>query len=353
MQAKENPFQLNNFQKKMYEHLIEKKWERYPETKGHPGKYKCREYDAIFPDGFKCDYPPMLYEASVEDYKKMMTKLGYKLHEFSSHAVSSQTACVNLFLPLLESKYANDILRDLCAAKQLLIDFKEINRKADGFYKGFRLEFWDKGKSGVKGYLNDHTSAAGTDADIAIAYKNSKDENCIWLIEHKLTEAEFTTCGGYRSKHNAHKDVCTKCNPFCNEETQKKCRYSIIGYNYWETTNDHKAQFSEKVPKMSQCPFKSGMNQLWRNQLLASKLQEKKRCDKAFFSVVYHSENESLEKKLMSYESLFSKEAAFSYFTSKDLFECAQMHGHDLSEWLKWYEEMYLSYKYSPSNNLT
>lgn len=328
----------------MYEHLIEKKWKRYPETQGHPGKYKGREYDSIFPDGFKCDYPPMLYEASVEDYKKMMTKLGYKLHEFSFHAVSSQTACVNLFLPLLVSDYANDILSALCADKQLPIDFKEIDCKAEGFYKGFRFEFWDEGDSGKKGYLNDHTPAAGTDADIAIAYKNSKDENCIWLIEHKLTEAEFTTCGGYKSKHNEHKDVCTNCNPFCNESVQNQCRYSIIGYNYWEITNDHKEQFSEKLAAMSQCPFKSGMNQLWRNQLLALKLQEK-RCGNAFFSVVYHSENESLETKLKSYESLFSKEAAFSYFTSKDLFECAQNHGKDLSEWLKWYDDMYLSFR--------
>lgn len=346
MQSKKLPSSLNDFQKKMYEHLIEKKWERYPQTKGKPGKYKDHFYDAIFPEDFKCDYPPMLHKKSESSYKK----LDYKLHKFSSHAVSSQTACVNLFLPLLESKYANDILRDLCAAKQLLIDFKEINRKADGFYKGFRFEFWDKGKSGVKGYLNDHTSAAGTDADIAIAYKNSKDENCIWLIEHKLTEAEFTTCGGYRSKHNAHKDVCTKCNPFCNEETQKKCRYSIIGYNYWETTNDHKAQFSEKVPKMSQCPFKSGMNQLWRNQLLALKLKEN-RFDNAFFSVVYHSENESLEKKLNAYAQLFSEEAAFSAFTSKDIFECAQKYGKDLSDWLKWYDEMYLSLDSKPESN--
>ena len=343
MQPKKLPSSLNEFKEKMYEHLIEKKWERYPETIDHPGKYKDREYDAIFPDDFRYDYPPMLYEASVGNYKKMMAELGYKLHKFSSHAVSSQTACVNLFLPLLESDYANDILSALCAAKQLPIDFKEINRKAEGFYKGFRFEFWDEGNSGKKGYLNDHTPAAGTDADIAIAYKNSKDENCIWLIEHKLTEAEFTTCGGFKSKHNAHKDVCIGCNPFCNEKAQKQCFYSDIRYNYWKTTHNHKAHFSEKLAKMKQCPFKSGMNQLWRNQLLALKLQEK-RCNRAFFSVVYHSENESLEKKLMSYGPLFSKEAAFSVFTSKDLFECAQKYGEDLSEWLKWYDDMYLSF---------
>ena len=342
MQEKFLPTNLNNFQKKMYEHLIEKKWERYSQTKGKPGKYKGHFYDAIFPEDFKCDYPPMLYKESEKSYSEMMYKLGYKLHEFSFHAVSSQTACVNLFLPLLESKYANDILRDLCAAKHLPIDFKEINREAKGFYKGFQFEFWDEGKSGKKGYLNDHTPAAGTDADIAIVYKNSKGENCIWLIEHKLTEAEFTTCGGYKSKHNAHKDVCSKCNPFCNEVAQKQCRYSVIGYNYWETTNYHKAQFSEKVPEVSQCLFKSGMNQLWRNQLLALKLKEK-RFDNAFFSVVYHSENESLEKKLNAYAQLFSEEAAFSSFTSKDLFECAQKYSKDLSDWLKWYDEMYLS----------
>lgn len=340
MQTMKLPSKLNNFQKKIYEHLIEKKWKYYPETKGTPGKYKGHEYDAIFPEEFKSDFPPMLYEASKKQYMEMMGKLDYKLHEFSFHAVSSQTACVNLFLPLLESQYTNDILRALCDAKQLPIDFNEINRKAEGFYKGFRFEFWDEGKSGETGYLNDHTPAAGTDADIAIAYRNSKDENCIWLIEHKLTEAEFTTCGGYRSEHNEHKDVCTGCNPFRNEKVQDKCRYSVIGYNYWEITNNHKTYFSENMATKP-CPFKSGMNQLWRNQLLALKLKEN-RFDKAFFSVVYHSENESLEKKLNAYAQLFSEEAAFTAFTSKDIFECAQKHGKDLSDWLKWYEEMYI-----------
>lgn len=60
MQPKKLPFSLNNFQKKMYEHLIEKKWKCYHETKDCLGKYRGNDYDAISPASFMCDCPPML-----------------------------------------------------------------------------------------------------------------------------------------------------------------------------------------------------------------------------------------------------------------------------------------------------
>lgn len=46
----------------------------------------------------------------------------------------------------------------------------------------------------------DHNPVSGTDADIAVAYRDYDDDLCLWLIEHKLTEKEFTSCGGFRSR---------------------------------------------------------------------------------------------------------------------------------------------------------
>jgi hypothetical protein len=48
--------------------------------------------------------------------------------------------------------------------------------------------------------LNDHTNVSGTDADIAIAYYDNLGNLNLWMIEHKLTEVEFTTCGGFKSR---------------------------------------------------------------------------------------------------------------------------------------------------------
>lgn len=106
------PSKLSAFQRKVYEHLIDVKWELYPDTKGQPGVFKGHEYDAIFPDDYSHSRVPkglpfMLFDKCIEKRERLL----YKPHKFANHAVSSQTACVNLFLPLLESASANEILQ--------------------------------------------------------------------------------------------------------------------------------------------------------------------------------------------------------------------------------------------------
>lgn len=105
---------------------------------------------------------------------------------------SSQAANMNLFMPILQHPLANQIL------KHLKPDFKCLAN--DELYHGYRLEFWDGNSNNEKGNLGDHTPVAGTDSDIAIAYYNNDDKLCLWLIEHKLRENEFTKCGGSKSK---------------------------------------------------------------------------------------------------------------------------------------------------------
>jgi len=58
------------------------------------------------------------------------------------------------------------------------------------------LSFWDEPDN----LLNDHNKASGTEADIAIVHYDRKGNPSWWLIEHKLTEKEFTTFGGFKSK---------------------------------------------------------------------------------------------------------------------------------------------------------
>jgi hypothetical protein len=45
----------------------------------------------------------------------------------------------------------------------------------------------------------DHSARLETDSNIAIAYYNKDNELCLWLIEHKITEKEFTECCGNKS----------------------------------------------------------------------------------------------------------------------------------------------------------
>jgi len=70
---------------------------------------------------------------------------------------SSQAACFNLFLPILrEKKIADTVL------KKVNPKFHELAvHELEG---GFQFEYWDNTNP-----LNDHSIAAGTDSDVAIA----------------------------------------------------------------------------------------------------------------------------------------------------------------------------------------
>lgn len=185
------------FKNQVYSNLISYK-EKY--ISNQCGQYKGKDYHEFLPESYwKQELPAMLYagiKGVVTDIQGGIYK--YKPHIFAyKHVASSQTACVNLFVPIMESVYVDQILRTSGACPK---DFKCVAK--DKLYHGYRFEFWDSVDEQSKGILGDHSKQAGTDSDVAIAYYNTNDELCLWLIEHKLTEQEFTTCGAYLSKGN-------------------------------------------------------------------------------------------------------------------------------------------------------
>ena len=158
------PGSLNDFQESMYVHLINWKWKNITKEKGiYNSKGSALEYDAILPKSVHKNFP-LVYPTILQDLKDHRKKYYFKFHQHFNHMASSQAANVNLFLPLLLSPHANEILR------QLKPDFKEL--AINELYKGFRIEYWDGNSNDERGLLKDHSSLSGTDSDIAIAYYN-------------------------------------------------------------------------------------------------------------------------------------------------------------------------------------
>ena len=183
-----------------------------------------------------------------------------------------------------------------------LVDYKERHITRDsGKYKGeenpwfLPEKFWDSTDEKSKGLQGDHSKQAGTDSDVAIAYYNTDDELCLWLIEHKLTEQGFTACGGYKSKGNDEegKAQCRSCSMEDILNNPDICYYHRgCKYNYWNIMKDGGAEFYVKAYEGKGCPFRGGMNQLWRNQLLAMALEKEGTYKKVYFSVVHHPEKQ-------------------------------------------------------------
>ncbi len=328
------PGELSVFQEKMYIHLIDWKWENITRD---PGIYKYKgqeiEYDALLPAQY-LEQMPHIYQSIQDDIKDHQKKYYFKIHKFFNHMASSQAANINLFLPILLSPRANEILT------KIKPDFQEL--AVNELYKGFRIEYWDGNSNKEKGSLNDHTAAAGTDSDMAIAYYNTSGDLCLWLIEHKLTEKEFTTCGGYKTDSNKKKNLCSSS--FNDIIIDKNlCHYHRVNhFKYWEITENYDS-FFKGFSDCSSCPFKDGMNQLWRNQILAFSVEDQGHFKEVSFSVVKHPENTSLDKTMNEYTKLTGNDPRFTVIQSSEIIDAAQsVEDQELANWVEWYRELYL-----------
>jgi hypothetical protein len=333
------PGSLTPFQEEMYVHLINWKWRKnikepgIYQKKDKNGIVQTYEYDAILPKSVHKNYP-LIYPAIIKDLQEHRKRYYFKFHQHFNHMASSQAANVNLFLPLLLNPQVNDIF------SLLKPDFKRL--ATCELFKGFRIEFWDGNSNEEHGLLKDHSSLSGTDSDIAIAYYNQNSELCLWLIEHKLTEKEFTECGGFKSKdRDKAKHLCEKS--FSEILLHKNIcfHHSFKGREYWNLTDANKSFFVNHSIHNS-CPFKGGMNQLWRNQLLGFALEKAEKFKEVYFSVVKHPENESLDDSINQYKDLINHNNRFSVFDSKFVIDTvAKINDSDLNAWLSWYKELY------------
>jgi hypothetical protein len=325
------PNTLNDFQFKMYIHLVNWKWTNLTKE---PGFFRNTPYDSLLPDEFRKQYAP-LYSPIIKKFLDHQQKFPFKSHRFLGHMASSQAACANLFLPILKdpiiaTKILKNVKEDL---KDIAVNY------LDG---GFRIEFWDEPDNS----LSDHNDVSGTDADIAIAYHDFEENLNLWMIEHKLTEKEFTDCRGYRSKGRKPHHKCSPASEII--ENKGLCYlHSGKGYNYWNITLGDKSPFLiDRIGEYDECPFKGGMNQLWRNQLLATSVESSNSprwpYKKVYFSVVYHPENKYLENSIGKFKELIGNSDRFFTFTSDKLIDRAEeIEDKELSEWVSWYKELY------------
>ena len=329
-----------DFKQKVYSSLIRYKQETLKiHEKGISSK--GIEHDCLLPKPYSdSKIPVMIYDGikkTLEDIQA--SPYAYKPHiQASGNIASSQTACLNLFIPVLESEHADSILKASCIAP---VGFDHIDREE--FRKGYCFEYWESTLEGSKGLLGDHSPYAGTDSDVAIAYRNDKGERCLWLIEHKLTEQKFTMCGAYKSRGitKDEKEQCKSCGLDILLHNPNICHYhKRCGYGYWKIMNTPQCnKLYRGEYKNRGCPFRGGMNQLWRNQMLALELERRKVYTEVFFSVVTHPGNTFLDKTMEEYRELVRHSPKFSSFKSTDIVNNAKPY---LPDWAGWYQEVYL-----------
>lgn len=90
------------------------------------------------------------------------------------------------------------------------------------------------------------------------------------------------------------------------------------------------------------CPFKGGLNQLWRNLLLARAVEAQGHYKHVSFSVVRHPDNDYLDEPLKDFKTLIGDHPSFSTFTSREVVAAAERLGDPgLNKLANWYRELY------------
>ena len=92
------PNVLTEFQLRLYVHLIDWKWKHLTDK---AGAFRGQYYDALLPAELVAQHRP-LYPPIVARFLEHQRDFPFKSHRFFGHMASSQAACVNLFLPLLD-----------------------------------------------------------------------------------------------------------------------------------------------------------------------------------------------------------------------------------------------------------
>lgn len=239
----------------------------------------------------------LLNSSKIRDevYSRFETKAG-DLNRVLTNTVASQPCCFNLFAPLKFSskmELASDLFSHLLGKEALVTDI--------------HIEFTPTTSESI----GDQSTNGGTDADVAVEYTCMDGAKGIVLIEFKYIENEFSVCSSYRKKLNIRKFCDSKqfhCDKFqikpSNIPKNPDCGY--LKYHNWQLTEKSEVFDLTAIRKLSSCPYRFSLNQLWRNMLLAEKVSFVRDLDEFHFWILYPAQNTYLmNDNNQSVETLF------------------------------------------------
>lgn len=232
-----------------------------------------------------------IYSATKERFSKH--KAG-DLHRILTNTAASQPYCFNLIIYLQQHAALADKLFSNLFGKQVKVHHLEPEftpNLCDNIFGFERTGDESIGDQNLK-------LGSGTDADIAVFYTYDSNKKGVLLIEFKFIEAEFSVCSSYTDKKQI-KSICESDNYFVELIDKKKtdeAKHFLCGYNRyfnWQLTAKSKVIDAEKVKSLSACPFRFGLNQLWRNMILVEQVALSRHCDEFSFWVFSPIENDN------------------------------------------------------------
>lgn len=221
-----------------------------------------------------------IYRATIERFNNH--KAG-DLHRILTNTAASQTYCFNLFIYLKQYSSLADKLFSNLLSKEIKV-------------KHIEPEFTPNQCDKISGFerkddesIGDQNGNMGTDSDIAIFYTYDNNKKGVLLIEFKFIEHEFSVCTSFKNKEKIK--LSCKSETFYIDLIDKKVEKKDYSCGYkkyfnWRLTQKSEVISNNKVKLSSSCPFRLGLNQLWRNMLLAEQVSNARSCDEFSFWVL-------------------------------------------------------------------
>ena len=261
---------------------------------------------------------------------------GIRLHSHIAAVNSSMAFGFNLFMPFRE--YGASALEGLLA------------RSLGFFIRVVDIGFEFHGPTDV---LAECAGPQPTDeerftaSDVAVHVQDDRGRAGLVLIEIKLSEGEFTSCNGARSRGNRRKDVCARAATFFRDPRAcylRRPRHAQRDRRYWEIFDAASGSVEAAVPGFTgeQCPFIGGHQQLMRNHALALGLVQAGEVAFAAFGLVHHPDNHHVVEPWEKYTLLVADASPLFRIPADALIDAAAGQGVPWSDWARYMRERYM-----------
>ena len=257
-----------------------------------------------------------------------------KLHESAAHLLSSQALSFNLFLPFREGarERLSECVADLVGTR---LRVEEV-----------RFEWVPPGR--LLGELNGDRPVGGepaTAVDVVLWSRLANGRRAAVLIEVKLTEGGFTTCGGRRSRANGRTDVCESAQLFFADPDAcylRRPKGKRRDRRYWQIFAASHGSVRDAFPGADidgQCPFAGNAQQPMRNLAIARALEQEETVAQAWFALCAHDHNPDVNGHWEAWRALLPDPGMALSLPVSAVIRAGEAEGY--GAWAQWMRQRY------------
>jgi hypothetical protein len=279
-----------------------------------------------WPDGIYADFREEAVAAVAEDE--------VRLHDYAVAITSSQMFALNLFIPWrrgerghLEGRLA------LVLGEPFIVERVVFEWVPPGALLGEIAG--DRPRRGEK----------ATGVDVVLWGRDARGARVVLLLEVKLGEGGFTTCGGRTSTANQRPDVCASATTFFSDPGACYLRRPVRqkrDRRYWEifaTSYETVRAAFPGADDAGPCPFAEHQQQPMRNRALAHALVQEGLVDRAWFGLCPHDENPDVAREWAAWRALLPPTEPAPLLPASQVLAAGRDAGHTV--WADWMADRY------------